>query len=250
AQTKPLAGKTAFVTGGAQGIGEAICRKLALLGAAVVVNDLRRTDAAEKLLDSLAASGVKAGMVCFDVSNEEAVEAGIAEAIKEYGPIDILVNNAGISLDSLLIRTKADDWHKTLNVNLTGSFYCARACAKSMIKARCGRIINISSVIGAMGNAGQVSYSASKAGLMGLTKTLARELGSRGITVNAVAPGFIKTQMTAALSGEHAEKLVEQIPLNCLGEAEDVAEAVAFLASPAARYITGQVLGVNGGMYM
>lgn len=249
-EMKPLSGKTALVTGGAQGIGEAICRKLASLGANIAVNDLRRTEGAEKLLADLEAQGVKAAMVCFDVSNEEAVEAGVKEALEALGTLDILVNNAGISIDSLLVRTRSEDWHKTLNINLTGAFLCARAAAKIMMKARSGRIVNISSVIGTMGNAGQVSYSASKAGLLGVTKTLARELGGRGITVNAVTPGFIKTSMTAALSGEQAEGLIRQIPLATLGEPEDVAEAVAFLVSPGSRYITGQVLAVNGGMYM
>jgi 3-oxoacyl-[acyl-carrier protein] reductase len=247
---KALSGKVALVTGGAQGIGEAICRKLASLGASVVINDLRRNEAAEHLLGELEALGVKASMVCFDVSSEEGVEQGVEQALAQFGQIDILVNNAGISIDSLLVRTKAEQWRKTLDVNLTGCFYCTRAVAKSMMKARSGRIVNISSVVGTMGNAGQVSYSASKAGILGLTKTLARELGSRGITVNAVAPGFIKTSMTAELSGEQAAKLVDQIPLNCLGEPEDVAEVVAFLVAPGSRYVTGQVIGVNGGMYM
>ena len=247
---QPLAGKIALVTGGAQGIGAAICRKLASVGASLVVNDLRRNEPAEQLLKELEAAGVKAWMVCFDVSNEESVEAGMKEALAQAGTIDILVNNAGISIDSLLVRTRAEDWQKTLSINLSGSFYCARAAAKVMMKARSGSIINIASVVGVMGNAGQVSYSASKAGMIGITNTLARELGSRGVRVNAVAPGFIKTSMTAALSAEQSEKLVEQIPLQCLGEPEDVAEVVAFLAAPASRYITGQVIGVNGGMYM
>ncbi len=246
----PLSGKTALVTGGAQGIGEAICRKLAALGASIIVNDLRISQSAEALLASLEAAGTKATMVCFDVSNEESVEQGIKSALAQCGQIDILVNNAGISLDSLLVRTKVEEWQKTLNVNLTGCFLCSRAVAKAMMKARSGCIVNISSVVGAMGNAGQVSYSASKAGMIGITKTLARELASRGVRVNAVAPGFIKTAMTAALPSEHQAKLAEAIPMQSLGEAEDVAEAVAFLASPSSRYITGQVLGVNGGMYM
>lgn len=247
---KPLSGQLALVTGSARGIGKAIVTKLASLGAQVVVNYARSAEQANLLVDEIQKTGGKAIALGFDVASEEAVEAGIKRIVETLGGLDILVNNAGIAVDSLLIRTKTEDWERTLNVNLNGCFYCSRAAAKIMLKAKRGRIINISSIIGERGNAGQVAYASSKAAILGLTKSMARELGSRGITVNAVTPGFIKTDMTSVLSETQIQKMLEQIPLNRLGEPEDIAETVAFLALPQAGYITGQVIGVNGGMRM
>jgi 3-oxoacyl-[acyl-carrier protein] reductase len=188
----------------------------------------------------------------FDVAYGKADEAGIKEIAEQAGRLDILVNNAGIAIDGLLLRTKDDDWRRTLDVNLSGAFYCCRTASRYLLKAReAGRIINITSVVGEQGNAGQVSYVVSKAGLIGLTKTLARELAGRGVTVNAVSPGFIETDMTAVhVTGENREKLLAQIPLGRIGTADDVAAAVVFLAVPAASYITGQVIRVNGGLLM
>lgn len=240
-----LNGQVAFITGGSRGIGYAVCERLASMGAACICGDIIK-DSLESIVDGK----VIHYAVYINVSDEQSVDAAVKQVLEKYGKIDILVNNAGISIDSLLIRSKAQDWLKTISVNLTGSFYCAKAVAKCMMKERYGRIINISSVIGQMGNAGQVSYSSSKAGLIGLTKSLARELASRNITVNAVAPGYIKTPMTEALSDEQKQAILNNIPLASLGEPEDVAHAIAYFVSPSGRYVTGQVLGVNGGLYM
>lgn len=250
ADQKPLAEKVALVTGGGRGIGRAISLKLASMGATVIANYSKSSSDAESLVSQIRAAGGKAEAVQFDVSQEEAVEEGFKKVIEQHGPIGILVNNAGIAVDSLLMRTKTSDWDRTLGVNLTSAFLCSRAASKTMLKARWGRIINISSIIGEMGNAGQAAYSASKAGLVGLTKSLARELGSRNVTVNAVAPGYIVTDMTAGITDDQTKAMLENIPLGRLGTVEDIAHVVGMLAHPDADYITGQVIGVNGGMYM
>jgi 3-oxoacyl-[acyl-carrier protein] reductase len=249
--TGQLTDKVALVTGGSRGIGRAICLALAAEGARVVVNYAGNEAAAEETKRLIAeAGGAEAVVMKFDVANKEQVDAAFDEVKTKLGGLHILVNNAGISKDGLLLRFKDDDWAQTLQTNLTGAFYCARAGAKLMTKQRWGRIINISSVVGESGNAGQVAYAAAKAGLIGVTKTLAQELASRTITVNAVTPGFIETDMTAALTDEQKKKIVEVVPLGSVGTAADVAHAVAFLATDKARYITGHVLSVNGGMYM
>lgn len=245
-----LSGYVAVVTGGSRGIGRAICKKLGYLGATVVVNYAKSAAQAEEVVSDIVKAGGKASALCFDVGNGEAVEAAFKQIISEQGKVDILVNNAGIASDSLILRMKNDDWQRTLDVNLSSCFYCAKAAAKAMLKSQNGRVVNISSVIGEMGNAGQVAYAASKAGILGFTKSLARELGSRSITVNAIAPGYIKTEMTAVLDDSQREELLRAVPLRKLGTPEDVAELVAFLCSPSAAYITGQVIGINGGMYM
>ncbi|HLB25835.1 MAG TPA: 3-oxoacyl-[acyl-carrier-protein] reductase [Nitrospirota bacterium] len=244
-----LQGKTALVTGGAQGIGKAIAVALARAGADVAVSDVN-LDKANETAAELSALGVKAFAIGGNVADAEQAAKMVDEAVQKLGRLDILVNNAGITRDNLIMRMKEEDWDLVLDVNLKGSFNCAKAALKHMSKARSGRIINIASVVGAMGNAGQANYVASKAGLIGLTKTIAREYASRNVTANAVAPGFIDTAMTQALSEKVREELMKQIPLGRLGTSEDVAGAVKFLASDGAAYITGQVIHVNGGMYM
>jgi 3-oxoacyl-[acyl-carrier protein] reductase len=250
ADERQLKDQVAVVTGGSRGIGSAVCEKLAALGASIVVNYARNREAAEVVEARVVSYGVQCMLSSFDVGDPLAVETAFKGILERFGRIDILVNNAGIAIDGLLVRTRNEDWQRTIDVNLSGCFYCARAVAKPMMKARSGRIINISSVIGELGNAGQVAYSASKSGLFGLTKSLSRELASRNITVNAITPGYIQTDMTSGISPEAVEQLLKQIPLNRLGEAADIAEAVAFFALPASGYVTGQILGVNGGMYM
>jgi len=240
----------ALVTGGGRGIGKAVSLELGKRGAHVVVNYSRSSDAAEAVKGEIEAAGGSAETVGFDVSDSGQVDTALKEIIKNHGRLDVLVNNAGIALDNLLVRTKDEEWDQTISVNLSGAFYCCRAVAKTMMKARSGRIINISSVIGESGNAGQAAYSASKAALIGLTKSLAKELASRGVTVNCVTPGYIQTDMTAGMGEEATGAILENIPLGRLGTGEDIADSVAFLASPNSGYITGQVLGVNGGMYM
>ncbi len=246
-----LKDKVAVVTGGSRGIGRAICIELARLGARVVVNFAGNEAAAQETARLIVEAGGSEPLIKgFDVSDAAAVDKAFDEIKATLGGVHILVNNAGISKDGLLLRFKDDDWNKTLQTNLFGSFACARAAAKLMTKQRWGRIINITSVVGEGGNAGQVAYASAKAGLVGLTKTLAQELASRTITVNAVSPGFIETDMTANLSDELKKMMLDQIPLKSVGTATDVANAVAFLATDKARYITGHVLSVNGGMYM
>jgi 3-oxoacyl-[acyl-carrier protein] reductase len=242
--------QVALVTGGGRGIGKAISLRLAAEGTIIGVNYAQNAKAAEDVVTEIRTRGGKASALHFDVADEERVETAIKEFVAEYGRLDILVNNAGIAKDGLILRTKREDWQRTIDVNLSGAFYCAKAASKVMVRAKSGRIINISSVIGEMGNAGQVAYAASKSGIFGLTKSLARELGSRGITVNAVTPGFIATEMTEVMSEEQVAGLLKQIPLGKLGQAEDVAELVAFLASAKSAYITGEVLAVNGGLHM
>jgi 3-oxoacyl-[acyl-carrier protein] reductase len=245
-----LSGQVALVTGGSRGIGAAISKALANQGAKVAVNYARNAEKADEVVQSLLAQDCQAQAYGFDVSSEEQVTEGIKKITQDLGAPTILVNNAGIADDGLLVRTKADAWQKTIEVNLSSCFYCSKAVAKGMMKARAGRIVNISSVIGETGNAGQAAYAASKAGIFGLTKSLAKELGSRGVTVNSVTPGYIDTEMTAYFSDEQRAAMIEQIPLGRLGGVEDIAQTVVFLCSPGASYITGQILGVNGGMYM
>ncbi len=245
---KVLKGRRALVTGGSRGIGAAICRELAAMGAEVFINFAGNTEAAQSVADSIAENQGKATLLQFDVADSKAVSQAVKGAIKEHGAFHILVNNAGITKDGLLARMKEADWDRVIEVNLKGAFNCTQAVAMAMMKERWGRIINISSVVGTMGNPGQANYAATKAGLEGFTKSVAREMASRGITANAVAPGFIETDMTAELPEKIKEQLLSQIPAGCMGKPEDVASAVAFLASPAAGYITGHVLHVNGGL--
>jgi 3-oxoacyl-[acyl-carrier protein] reductase len=244
-----LEGRVALVTGASQGIGHACALALARQGASVAVA-ARNQVKLDELVSQIAASGGKAAAFAIDVANEEQVKAGIKAAIGQFGKIDILVNNAGITRDQLVMRMKRADWDSVLSTNLTSAYLCIQNVIPSMLKQRWGRIINIASIFGQMGQAGQANYSASKAGLIGLTMAIAREVASRGITSNAVAPGFIETSMTAALSEEFKQNAVKQIPLGRVGTPDDIASAVAFLASEEASYITGHVLNVNGGMLM
>ena len=241
--------KVAVITGASRGIGRSIALALAAQGATIVAVDMDQAST-EAVVAELQAAGGKALAVVGNVTVSADVERMIDAATEAFGRVDILVNNAGITRDGLLMRMKDDDWDAVLNVNLKGAFLCTRAVFKVMSKQRYGRIINIASVVGQMGNAGQANYCASKAGLIGLTKSNAREMAKRSITVNAVAPGFIATAMTDALSDKVRAELTAQIPLERLGSADDIANAVVFLASEAAGYITGHVLSVNGGMYM
>ena len=242
--------RIALITGGARGIGRAIALALARPGLTIYLNDVALGEDAVRTQQEVEAKGATARLIEFDVAEAAMVNQGLDRIIKESGRLDILVNNAGITRDNLIVRMKETEWDAVLGVNLKGAFNCLRAASKPMIKQRGGRIINISSVVGVMGNAGQANYVASKAGLIGLTKTVARELASRNITVNAVAPGFIQTEMTENLPEATRQLMLAQIPLGRFGTAEEVAQAVAFLASEAAAYITGQVIHVNGGMLM
>jgi len=241
--------KVAAITGASRGIGRSIALVLAGEGAKIVAS-ARNSAELEILVAEIKEKGGEAIAVAGDVAVTADADRLVDAAVAAYGRLDILVNNAGITRDGLLLRMKDEDWDAVLNVNLKGAFLCTRAAAKVMSKQRYGRIINISSVVGEMGNAGQANYCASKAGLLGLTKSVARELARRNVTVNAVTPGFIVTDMTEALPEKTREELASQIPLGRLGDAEDIAHAVLFLASDGAGYVTGQVLGVNGGMYM
>ncbi|MFS6825918.1 3-oxoacyl-[acyl-carrier-protein] reductase [Cyanobium sp. ATX-6F1] len=244
----PLAGQTAVVTGASRGIGRAIALELARAGAKVLVNYASSAEAAETVVAQINAEGGEAWSYGADVADEEQVEAMIKAVLERHGAIDVLVNNAGITRDGLLMRMKTADWRSVIDLNLTGVFLCTRAVSRSMLKARHGRIINITSVVGLMGNPGQANYSAAKAGVIGLTRSTAAEFASRGVTVNAVAPGFIATDMTKDLQ---AEPIIAAIPLARLGQPEEVASAVRFLAAdPAGAYMTGQVLQVDGGLVM
>lgn len=248
-----LASKVALITGSSRGIGRATALKLAGLGASIVVNGYGYPTVAaevEETAVAVRALGSQALGIVADVGQPQEVARLVQQSIAQFGKIDILVNNAGITRDNLLLRLSEEDWDQVININLKGAFLCCREVARSMIRQRWGRIINISSIIGLVGNAGQTNYSAAKAGLIGLTKSLAKELASRSITVNALAPGFIETDMTARLGDKVRQELLRQIPVGYLGSPEDVAEAVAFLASERARYITGQVLRVDGGLVM
>jgi 3-oxoacyl-[acyl-carrier protein] reductase len=242
--------KCAIVTGAGRGIGRAAALKLAELGANIVINYRNSEKEAEELVREIESKGSKAIMVKADVSNYEEAETLVSKAVESFGRVDILVNNAGITKDGLLLRMKENDFDKVIEVNLKGTFNCVKHVSQIMLKQKSGRIINISSVIGLVGNAGQANYAASKAGIIGLTKAVAKELGSRGITVNAVAPGFIETDMTDGLSDKVKTSLLDTVPLKRLGSAEDVANLVGFLASEEAAYITGQVINVDGGMVM
>ena len=245
-----LDGKTALVTGASRGIGRAIALCLAAEGARVAINYAGNVKAAEEVKAIIEAAGGTAILCQADIADSAAVEAMIADVVKEFGAIDILVNNAGITRDTLLMRMKDEDFAKVLDTNLKGVFYCTKAVSKLMMKKRSGRIVNMASVVGLVGNAGQTNYAAAKAGVIGFSKAAAKELASRGITVNVVAPGFIGTDMTAGLPESVKEKMLTDIPLGRMGEPEDVANAVLFLASDQASYITGQVVNVDGGMVM
>ena len=245
-----LEGKVALVTGCSRGIGRAIALKLAGEGAAVAINYAGNAKAAEEVKASIEAAGGKAMVVQADVSSAEAVDAMVEAVVNELGGIDILVNNAGITRDGLLMRMKEADWDAVINTNLKGVFYCTKAVSKLMMKKRSGRIVNMASVVGLTGNAGQANYAAAKSGVIGFSKSMAKELASRGITVNMVAPGYIETDMTAVLSDKVREAMISTVPLARAGQAEDVAGAVLFLVSDMASYITGQVINVDGGMVM
>ena len=244
-----LQNKVALITGGAQGIGKTISEELVQNGAHVVLGDVN-LEGAQATAEAINNNGGSASAVKIDVSNPAEVKQIFDSILKDKKPIDIMINNAGITRDGLMVRMKEADWDRVLNINLKGTFLCSQQAAKQMMKQKSGAIVNIASIVGVMGNFGQANYSASKAGVIGLTKTLAREVASRGIRVNAVAPGFIDTEMTQVLDESVRQKLIEQIPLAKLGLPEDVARCVAFLVSDRSSYITGQVINVNGGMLM
>jgi len=244
-----LQGRIALVTGASQGIGRACALELARAGATLAVSDINEVKLADVAAEIVAIGG-QAAPFRLDVSSEESIEAGAKAVLERFGKVEILVNNAGITRDGLMMRMKRTDWDLVLDINLTGAFLLTQALLSPMLKNRWGRIVNMASVVGRAGQAGQVNYAASKAGLIGLTRSLAREVASRGITVNAVAPGFIETPMTAVLTEQQSALMLAQIPLGRRGTAEDIAQAVKFLASDAASYITGHVLDVNGGMFM
>jgi len=244
-----LKDKIAIITGSARGIGKAIAHKLAQNGATVVICDLKMDDV-QPTVDEFKSEGLNAIGLEVNVTDMKSVEALIDEVMSKFGKIDILVNNAGITRDALIVRMDEADWDSVISVNLKGTFNCTKCVAKIMMKQRSGKIVNIASIMGIIGNVGQANYSASKAGVIALTKTTAKELGRRGINVNAIAPGFIATKMTEALPEAQKEKIIEAIPLGCVGYPEDVANAVAFLVSDSARYITGHVIQVDGGLAM
>ena len=241
--------RVAFVTGASRGIGRACALELARAGARVILA-ARGVEKLEEVAAEIRSAGGQASAVPIDLSQPDSIRDAFAKAATEVGPVEILVNNAAITKDGLAVRMKREDWQSVLDTNLTGTFLCIQQVLQPMMRARWGRIVNISSVVGEMGNAGQVNYSASKAGLIGMTKSLAQEMGTRGITVNAIAPGFIETDMTGVLSPELKEKLLQNIPVRRMGQPSDVAAAVRFLAADEAAYITGHVLDVNGGLYM
>lgn len=243
-----LKGKVALVTGASRGIGKAIALELGRQGADVVVNFHGNQSAAEEVVAKIQGYGARSIALKADVSRPEEAEALVKSTVEALGGLDILVNNAGITRDNLIVRMKEEDWLKVLDTNLSGAFYCSKAAAKVMMKARWGRIVNISSVVGQKGNAGQANYAAAKAGVIGLTKALAKELGSRGITVNAIAPGYIDTDMTLTLSDAQKQKIISAVSLGRMGVPEDIAPLVGFLSSDLASYITGQIIAVDGGM--
>jgi 3-oxoacyl-[acyl-carrier protein] reductase len=245
-----LSGKVAIVTGGSRGLGRSAAEALAAQGAYVVVTYVKGADEAARVVEGIVARGGKAEAIGFDVANMKATEEAIAAVAKRLGRLDILVANAGIALDNLVLRVKEEDIDRLFAVNVKGAIASARAAIKVMMRAKAGRIVFLSSVVGEMGNAGQSIYAASKAALLGLTKTLAREYASRGVTVNAVSPGFIETDMTTQISGEVREAMLRGIPLGRTGRAEEVAAAVVFLCADEAAYVTGQTIRVNGGMYV
>ena len=245
-----LDGKVAVITGGSRGIGRTISMQMAARGAFIYVNYVSRSEAAEETISLIEKEGGRGAVVQFDVADHDAVQNAFKQVISDSGSVDILINNAGITRDGLAVRMKESDWDSVLNTNLKGVFNCSKAVVKAMMKKRWGRIVNISSVVGFSGNSGQVNYAAAKSGMTGLTKSLAREFASRKITVNCVAPGYIVTEMTDALSGDVQAKMISEIPMETLGAAEDVAAAVEYLVSDGAGYVTGQTIHVNGGMYM
>jgi 3-oxoacyl-[acyl-carrier protein] reductase len=245
-----LSGKVALITGSARGIGRAIAERFCAEGAVIVVNDVGSDAGAVETLEALKAAGGKGSVRMFDVSDAAQVDAGVKAILEEHGRIDILVNNAGITRDNLLLRMSEDEFDAVLRVNLKGTFLLTKTVTRHMIKQRSGRVVNLSSVVGLMGNAGQANYAAAKAGIIGFTKATARELAGRNVTVNAIAPGFIKTSMTSSLPEAVQKTFLAQIPLGRFAEPGEVAELALFLASDASSYITGQVIGINGGMYM
>jgi 3-oxoacyl-[acyl-carrier protein] reductase len=244
----PLSNEVVLVTGASRGIGQAVALELGRQGAVVVGTATSEKGVAN--INSLMNDKIKCTGIVMDVTNQDSINAALSDVEKTFGAPSILVNNAGITRDNLLMRMKDEEWEEIINTNLSSVYRVTKACVRNMLKARHGRIISVASVVGVMGNAGQTNYAAAKAGIIGFTKALAREVGPRGVTVNAVAPGFIDTDMTRALSDEHRQALLGNIPLNRLGSVSEVAMAVAFLASPAAAYITGETLHVNGGMLM
>lgn len=239
----------ALVSGASRGIGQAIAMQLGRDGA-TVIGTATSQNGADYITSYLKDNGIKGRGLVMNVTEQESIDAALKAIVDEYGNPSVLINNAGITRDNLLMRMKDDEWDSIINTNLSSAYRLSKACLRAMMKARHGRIINIASVVAVMGNAGQTNYAAAKAGMIGFTKSLAREVGPRGITVNAVAPGFIDTDMTRALADEHKDMLLKQIPLDRLGQPEEIAAAVAFLASRGAAYITGETLNVNGGMYM
>jgi 3-oxoacyl-[acyl-carrier protein] reductase len=242
-------GQVALITGGARGIGKAIALSLAKRGADLAIADISAESAGETARE-ISSLGVKAVPVALDVSKSSEVSRAVEGIVKEFGRLDIVVNNAGITKDGLILRMREEDWDAVIGINLKGVFLCSREAVKVMVKQKYGRIVNIASVVAFMGNPGQANYSASKAGIVGLTKTIAKEYASRGITANAVAPGFIATAMTDALAENVRQEMLKSIPVGKFGSVDDVANAVVFLSSPETAYITGQVIHVNGGMYM
>jgi 3-oxoacyl-[acyl-carrier protein] reductase len=245
-----LQDQVALVTGASRGIGRAVAMQLARAGALVLVNYRQNREAAEQTIGEIRAAGGRAEPAPFDVAAADEVAPAVSRLVEEFGRCDILVNNAGMTVDALLLRLKAADWDQIMAVNLRGTFNCTKAVVRPMIRGRYGRVVNMTSVIGSMGNAGQAAYAAAKAGIVGFTKSMARELAGRNITVNAVAPGLIETDMTAGLPEAARTEYVRLIPVGRLGTAEEVAAVVAFLVRPESGYITGQVIGVNGGLYM
>ena len=245
-----LDGKVAIITGASRGIGKAIAISLAEAGAKVVVNYVSNSESAQEVVDTINAAGNTAISVKADVSSIKDAERLVQETMTAFGQVNILVNNAGITRDGLLLRMKEDDWDAVINTNLKGVFNCTKAVLKIMLKQRSGKIVNLSSVVGLMGNAGQANYAAAKAGILGFTKATAKEVASRGININAVAPGFISTEMTASISDEIKQSMLNAIPLGRLGNAEDVAAVVKFLVSSSADYVTGQTITVDGGLVM